>query len=122
MAPSGVYSVITSTICCGNCVIPVFIMCDTDCKVVFSCIRTHLLSVAKAIGSAVLAKVDVIAFLQENAKAVSSNMLRLALNAESEQIQVIAGKDILDRAGYKPVEQSEVKGTLKISFDPAFEK
>lgn len=55
-----------------------------------------------------LRKPTVIQYLQENASAVSSNMVRLALNAESEQVQVSAGKDVLDRAGYKPVDKTDI--------------
>ena len=78
--------------------------------------------VASVIGSQNLAKLDIIEYFRSVSSEVSANMHRLVLNAESEQVQVAAGKDILDRAGYKPVEQSEVKGTLKISFDPVFKK
>jgi hypothetical protein len=37
---------------------------------------------------------------------VASNIVRLALHAEAETVQVQAGKDVLDRAGYKPIEKA----------------
>ena len=55
-----------------------------------------------------LQKPTIIQYLQENASAVSANMVRLALNAESEQVQVSAGKDVLDRAGFKPVDKTDI--------------
>ena len=51
-------------------------------------------------------KPEVIAYLEENAQTVASNIVHLALNAENEGVQLAAGKDVLDRAGYKPVEKS----------------
>lgn len=37
------------------------------------------------------------------------------LNAENEQVQLAAAKDILDRAGYKPQDKIQVDGTIKTS-------
>lgn len=45
--------------------------------------------------------------LEDNAEKVASNMVTLALGAEKESDQISAGKDVLDRAGYKPVEKSQ---------------
>ncbi len=61
---------------------------------------------AAVIASRTLRKDKVIAYLEENAEKVASNMIKLALSAESEQVQVAAGKDVLDRSGYKPVEKT----------------
>lgn len=65
--------------------------------------------VAAAIASENLTKPNIIEYLQSKAEVVASNMFKLAISAESEQVQVTAGKDILDRAGYKPVEKAEIK-------------
>lgn len=67
------------------------------------------LNVAGAIGSENLTKPKVIAYLESKAEEVASNMYRLALYAESEQVQVSAGKDVLDRAGFKPIERSDIQ-------------
>lgn len=64
--------------------------------------------VARSIGSENLTKPNIIEYLSSQADAVASNMVRLALSAESEQVQCAAGKDILDRAGYKPVDKSDI--------------
>jgi|CXWK01.1.fsa_nt_gi phage terminase small subunit len=72
--------------------------------------------VAAAIASENLTKPNIVAYFENVAEKVASNMYHLALNAESEQVQLGAGKDILDRAGYKPVEKSELSnpdGNLK---------
>ena len=61
---------------------------------------------ARAIASQNLTKPAVVAYLEENAQTVASNIVHLALNAENEGVQLAAGKDVLDRAGYKPVEKS----------------
>jgi phage terminase small subunit len=74
---------------------------------------------AATIGSENLKKVDIIAYLQENANKVASNMLRLALSAESEQVQVQAGKDVLDRAGFKPTDKADVTMTMSVAKDIA---
>ena len=61
---------------------------------------------AANIASENLKKPKIIQYLENNASAVANNIVKLALNAESEQVQLAAGKDVLDRAGYKPVEKS----------------
>lgn len=68
--------------------------------------NTEKEEVAAVIASRTLRKDKVIAYLESQAEPVAKNMVHLALNAESEQVQVAAGKDVLDRSGYKPVEKS----------------
>lgn len=63
--------------------------------------------VASVIAAENLAKPSIRAFLEENARNVASNMVHLALNAKKESDQIAAGRDVLDRAGYKPVEKSQ---------------
>ena len=65
-------------------------------------------NVAGAIGGENLQKPKIQAYLESMAEKVSSNMVRLALSAESEQVQVTAGKDVLDRAGYKPTDKTDI--------------
>lgn len=67
---------------------------------------------ASVIGAENFEKPSVRQYLEENASAVAKNMLFLALNAEKESDQIAAGKDVLDRAGYKPTEK-----TLNINLD-----
>jgi len=44
---------------------------------------------------------------------------RLSQNAKSEYVQLEASKDLLDRAGYKPIDRSQVQGAgdIKVSID-----
>jgi hypothetical protein len=46
-------------------------------------------------------------------------LLRLASGAKSEYVQLEASKDILDRAGFKPVDKSMHlhAGEIKVSID-----
>ena len=54
-----------------------------------------------------------------NATIASKRILDLATDAKSEYVQLEASKDILDRAGYKPVEKSMslVQGNINVSID-----
>jgi len=54
-----------------------------------------------------------------NATIASKRILDLSTNAKSEYVQLEASKDILDRAGYKPVEKSLslVQGNINVSID-----
>lgn len=70
--------------------------------------------VAASIASENLTKPDIMAYFNNIAEKVASNLYHLALNAESEQVQLGAGKDILDRAGFKPVDKQEIKGDINI--------
>lgn len=62
-------------------------------------------NVASVIATRVLGKASVKEYLELNSEAVASNMVHLALNAEKQSDQISAGKDVLDRAGYKPVDK-----------------
>lgn len=55
---------------------------------------------ARAIASETLTKVNVIEYLKSQAPKIAENITRLALQAESEGVQLAAGKDVLDRAGH----------------------
>ena len=54
-----------------------------------------------------------------NATKASNKMLELSQSAKSEYVKLEASKDILDRAGYKPIEKSMnlVAGTIQVSID-----
>jgi phage terminase small subunit len=62
---------------------------------------------ASVIGAENFEKPRVLEYLAQHAEAVASNMVKLALTAKNQQVQVNAGKDVLDRAGYKPVDKSQ---------------
>lgn len=55
-----------------------------------------------------LNKPKIIEYFESVSSNVAANMYKLALSAESEQVQVSAGKDVLDRAGYKPVDRKDI--------------
>ena len=54
-----------------------------------------------------------------NATIASRRVLDLASSAKSEYVQLEASKDILDRAGYKPVDKAMhlVQGNISVSID-----
>lgn len=54
-----------------------------------------------------------------NATFAASKLLKLASGAKSEYVQLEASKDILDRAGFKPVDKSMHlhAGEIKVSID-----
>ena len=54
-----------------------------------------------------------------NATKASNKMLELSQSAKSEYVQLEASKDILDRAGYKPIERSMnlISGNIQVSID-----
>ena len=54
-----------------------------------------------------------------NATKAAHKLLNLSQTAKSEYVQLEASKDILDRAGFKPVDKSQhlVAGEIKVSID-----
>lgn len=54
-----------------------------------------------------------------NATVAASKVMKLATGARSEHVQLEAAKDILDRAGFKPIDRSQVQvaGDIKVSID-----
>lgn len=54
-----------------------------------------------------------------SAIAAVNTVRRLATTAKSEYVQLEASKDLLDRAGYKPIDRSQVQvaGDIKVSID-----
>ena len=54
-----------------------------------------------------------------NATMAASKVMNLAKGARSEHVQLEAAKDILDRAGFKPIDRAQVQvaGDIKVSID-----
>lgn len=46
-------------------------------------------------------------YLESQAEGAASRVVELSIEAENENVRLNANKDILDRAGYKPVEKSQ---------------
>ena len=65
-----------------------------------------------------LMQVTAEAFSQHAAMAVST-VAGLAKNGKSEYVQLQAAQDLLDRAGFKPIDRSQVQvaGDIKVSID-----
>lgn len=76
--------------------------------------------VASVIAVENLAKPSVQAYLESKADKAASMVFTLSQEAEGEVVRLNASKDILDRAGYKPVERSESK-TLSVTIDRKLE-
>ena len=54
-----------------------------------------------------------------SATGALATVARLSRTAKSEYVQLEASKDLLDRAGYKPIDRSQVQvaGVIKVSID-----
>jgi hypothetical protein len=54
-----------------------------------------------------------------SATAAMNTVRRLSQNAKSEYVQLEASKDLLDRAGYKPIDRAQVQvaGDIRVSID-----
>jgi len=65
-------------------------------------------NVAKSLGNENLTKPDIMAYIADKAADASSMIYKLSQNAKAEGIRYTASKDILDRAGYKPVDKSDI--------------
>ena len=54
-----------------------------------------------------------------SATLAAGTVRRLAMGAKSEYVQLEASKDILDRAGFKPIDRSQVQvaGDIKVAID-----
>lgn len=61
---------------------------------------------ARVIGSENLTKPNVIAYLESKAEKAAEFVYQLAESGENENVRLGASKDILDRAGFKPIEKS----------------
>jgi len=54
-----------------------------------------------------------------NATLAVARVMKLAMGAKSEYVQLEAAKDMLDRGGYKPVDRSQVQVAqdIRVSID-----
>ena len=54
-----------------------------------------------------------------SATLAAGTIRRLATGAKSEYVQLEASKDLLDRAGYKPIDRSQVQvaGDIRVQID-----
>ena len=54
-----------------------------------------------------------------SATLAAGTVRRLAMGAKSEYVQLEASKDLLDRAGYKPIDISQVQvaGDIRVTID-----
>ena len=54
-----------------------------------------------------------------NATVAAARVINLATGARSEYVQLEASKDILDSAGFKPIDRSQVQvaGDIRVSID-----
>lgn len=54
-----------------------------------------------------------------NAVTAAAKVMNLAEGAKSEYVQLQAAQDILDRAGFKPIDRAQVQvaGDIKVSID-----
>jgi len=63
-------------------------------------------NVAASIASQNLRKLKVRQYIEDKAEIVASVIFTLATTSENDAIKLNASKDILDRGGFKPIEQS----------------
>lgn len=78
-------------------------------------------NVAGTIAFANLRKTKIQEYIASKAEDASSMIFKLSQNAEGEAIRLNASKDILDRAGYKPVEKAITLNMNIKSIDPTDE-
>lgn len=54
-----------------------------------------------------------------NATVAATKVMQLASGAKSEYVQLQAAQDILDRAGFKPIDRAQVQvaGDIRVSID-----
>lgn len=62
--------------------------------------------VAGVIASQNLRKLRIIEYLESNAESAISRIVDLSMTAENEAVKLSANKDIVDRAGFKPIERN----------------
>ena len=63
---------------------------------------------AASIGSQNLRKIKIEEYLQDKAEMAVSEIFRLSQEAKNENVRLGAGKDVLDRAGFKPIERKDI--------------
>lgn len=63
---------------------------------------------ARAIGSENLTKPNIRKAIEDAAEGAFSVIVALSTGAENENVRLSASKDILDRAGFKPTEKTDI--------------
>src|SRR3990167_6506662 len=81
---------------------------------------------AASIASQNLRKLKIQQALDEHAEPAESKIFHLSQKAKSEMVSLVASKEILDRAGYKPIDKSissalNLNVGLRISENPEIE-
>ena len=71
---------------------------------------------AKSLGSENLAKENVIAYIKQIAPTAAKVVHDLMLFSENDTVRLNASKDMLDRAGFKPIERAEVLQHTDVSI------
>ena len=64
---------------------------------------------ASSMAKVTLQKDAVIKYLKDNAKGASSRIVELSKSAVNEHVRLSSNRDILDRSGFKPKEEIELK-------------
>lgn len=62
---------------------------------------------AAAIGSKLLRSAKIQEYIEGKAETAASTIFEIVQFGESDQVRLSASKDILDRAGFKPIERSQ---------------
>lgn len=70
-------------------------------------------NIAASIAKENLTKPQIKEFLDKAATGAISRIIELSMTAENETVRLAANKDILDRAGYKPINQHDIKTETK---------
>jgi len=70
--------------------------------------------VASVIAAENLVKPNVREYIESHAPDAAARIVQLSISAQNETVRLNANRDILDRAGYKPVEKSV---TLNLNAD-----
>ena len=70
---------------------------------------------AGAISSQNLRRIKIQEYLADHAEQAESKIFHLSQKAKSEMVSYVASKDIMDRAGFKPVEKTESR-TLNVDM------
>jgi phage terminase small subunit len=70
-------------------------------------------NIAASIAKENLTKPQIKTILDGAAADAMARIIELSMNAENENVRLAANKDILDRAGYKPMEKMDMKAEIK---------
>ena len=73
-------------------------------------------TVASAMGTSLMKRQKILDYIESQSHDAASRIVKLATKARNENVRLNANKDILDRAGYKPVERTSTQ-TLNVNVD-----